>query len=145
VGHDESCRADSLFNKLDAMRVRPGVALNENTFRMPDHPWKDRDPYIRNSPWFFLDKVETPLLLIHSTDDTAALVNQSNELFLGLRRLGKTVQYARYVMASRRCRIAWMRGSGCWSGSGGTSNPGRRQYKALGLSDSRPLQRKEPT
>jgi dipeptidyl aminopeptidase/acylaminoacyl peptidase len=64
---------------------------------MPVHPWQDRERYIRNSPWYFLDRVETPLLLLHGTDDAAAMVNFSNEIFLGLRRLGKTVEYARYV------------------------------------------------
>jgi dipeptidyl aminopeptidase/acylaminoacyl peptidase len=87
----------SLYGDLRDTGYSHGVAVNENTFRMPDHPWKDREPHIRNSPWFFLDRVETPLLLIHGTDDAAAIVNQSNEIFLGLRRLGKTAEYARYV------------------------------------------------
>lgn len=87
----------SLYGDLRDNGYSHGLALNENTFQMPDDPWKDRDRYIRNSPWFFLDKVETPLLLLHGTDDAAALVNQSNEVFIGLRRLGKTVQYARYA------------------------------------------------
>lgn len=87
----------SLYGDLRDSGYSHGLAVNENSFRMPDHPWNDRDRYIRNSPWFFLDAVETPLLLIHGTDDAAAIVNQSNEVFLGLRRLGKTVQYARYV------------------------------------------------
>lgn len=87
----------SLYGDLRDSGYSHGLALNENTFQMPDHPWKERDRYIRNSPWFFLDKVETPLLLIHGTDDTASIVNQSNEVFQGLKRLGKTAQYARYV------------------------------------------------
>lgn len=87
----------SLYGDLRDSGYSHGLALSENTFQMPDHPWKDRDRYIRNSPWFFLDKVETPLLLIHGTEDLAAIVNQSNEVFLGLRRLGKTAQYARYA------------------------------------------------
>jgi len=86
----------SLYGDLRDSGYSHGLAVNEATFAMPDHPWKERDRYIRNSPWFFLDRVETPLLLIHGTDDTAAIVNQSNEVFLGLRRLGKTAQYARY-------------------------------------------------
>jgi dipeptidyl aminopeptidase/acylaminoacyl peptidase len=87
----------SMYGNLDNKGYSHGLAVNENSFQMPDHPWKDRDRYIRNSPWFFLDKVQTPLLLIHGTEDTAAIVTLSNEVFVGLRRLGKTVQYARYV------------------------------------------------
>jgi dipeptidyl aminopeptidase/acylaminoacyl peptidase len=87
----------SLYGDLRDNGYSHGMSLSENSFQFPDHPWKDRDRFIRNSPWFFLDKVATPLLLIHGTDDPAAIVNQSNEIFLGLKRLGKTVQYARYV------------------------------------------------
>jgi dipeptidyl aminopeptidase/acylaminoacyl peptidase len=86
----------SLYGDLRDNGYSHGLALNENSFRMPNHPWADRDRYIRNSPWFFLDKVDTPLLLIQGTDDQATIVNQSNEVFLGLRRLGKTAEYVRY-------------------------------------------------
>ena len=87
----------SLYGDLRESGYSHGLALDENTFRMPDHPWKARDQYIRNSPWFFLDRVETPLLLIHGMEDSAAIVTQANEIFVGLRRLGKRVDYARYA------------------------------------------------
>jgi dipeptidyl aminopeptidase/acylaminoacyl peptidase len=87
----------SAYGDLRDTGYSHGMSLSENSFQFPDHPWNDRDRFIRNSPWFFLDKVETPLLLIHGTDDSAVIVTQSNEVFLGLKRLGKTVQYARYV------------------------------------------------
>jgi len=87
----------SLYGDLQDSGYSHGMTVNESTtFGMPDHPWNARDQYIRNSPWFFLDKVETPLLILQGTRDTAVTVSQANELFNGLRRLGKEVQYARY-------------------------------------------------
>ncbi|MDE0018563.1 MAG: prolyl oligopeptidase family serine peptidase [Candidatus Poribacteria bacterium] len=57
--------------------------------------WEFRERYIENSPIFFLDKVETPLLLIvGALDDTA--VPQAGEMFSGLRRLGKKAVLVRY-------------------------------------------------
>jgi dipeptidyl aminopeptidase/acylaminoacyl peptidase len=85
------------YGNLDDKGYSHGLAIAENSFRFPDHPWNDRERYIRNSPWFFLDRIETPLLLIQGTDDSAVIVSQSNEVFVGLRRLGKTAQYARYA------------------------------------------------
>ena len=57
--------------------------------------WEFRERYIENSPIFFLDKVETPLLLIVGVLDNDA-VPQAGEMFSGLRRLGKKAVLARY-------------------------------------------------
>lgn len=51
--------------------------------------WEFRDRYIENSPIFFLDKVETPLLLVVGALDGVPAVPQAGEMFSGLRRLGK--------------------------------------------------------
>ena len=59
-------------------------------------PWEFRDRYIENSPVFYLDKVETPLLIIHGGSERTVQVHNANEIFVDLRRLGKTVVYARY-------------------------------------------------
>jgi dipeptidyl aminopeptidase/acylaminoacyl peptidase len=72
-----------------------GAAWAEGQQGMNGSPWHSRDQYLRNSPWFFLDRVETPLLIIQGTGDLIS-VTQSDEIFVGLRRLGKTVEYAKY-------------------------------------------------
>ncbi len=59
-------------------------------------PWQFRDRYIENSPIFYLDRVQTPLLIIHGELDRAVSCQQAEEVFVGLRRLGKEVEYARY-------------------------------------------------
>ena len=58
--------------------------------------WEFRDRYIENSPIFFLDKVETPLLLVVGAVDGVPAVPQAGEMFSGLRRLGKKAVLARY-------------------------------------------------
>lgn len=64
--------------------------------RMGGPPWTFRDRYIENSPTFYLDRVQTPILLIHGTEDEAIPSFLSDELFVSLRRLGKEVVYAKY-------------------------------------------------
>ena len=49
--------------------------------------WEKRDTYIKNSPFFALDQVEAPVLIICGTNDVPGSMN-SRETFLGLRRLG---------------------------------------------------------
>jgi dipeptidyl aminopeptidase/acylaminoacyl peptidase len=59
-------------------------------------PWESRSRYIENSPVFYLDRVETPLLIVHGSLDDAVAPFLAEEVFVGLRRLGKEVVYARY-------------------------------------------------
>lgn len=59
-------------------------------------PWQFRQRYIDNSPFFFLDQVETPLLIVHGAEDRTVASFLGDQLFVGLRRLGKEVLYAKY-------------------------------------------------
>jgi dipeptidyl aminopeptidase/acylaminoacyl peptidase len=58
--------------------------------------WEKRELYIENSPLFYLDRVQTPLLIIQGTADLQIQSFISDEVFVSLRYLGKEVQYARY-------------------------------------------------
>lgn len=78
--------------------------------RLGGHPWDFRDRYIDNSPIFFLDRVQTPLLMVHGGTDESVRPSQPEEVFVGLRRLGKPVAYVRYE------------GEGHWQGTWGREN-----------------------
>jgi dipeptidyl aminopeptidase/acylaminoacyl peptidase len=58
--------------------------------------WENRQPYIDNSPVFFADRINTPLLLIHGDDDGAVPWYQSIEMYLAMRRLGKEAVFLHY-------------------------------------------------
>ncbi len=62
--------------------------------RMGGPPWEYSERYVANSPVFHLDRVTTPLLLLHSADDKAYW--QSVEMYAGLDRLGKEAVLVRY-------------------------------------------------
>jgi dipeptidyl aminopeptidase/acylaminoacyl peptidase len=64
--------------------------------RMGGSPWDARERYIENSPFFYLDRVQTPVLIVHGTAQ-ANYPFLADQVFNGLRRLGKRVEYARYV------------------------------------------------
>jgi dipeptidyl aminopeptidase/acylaminoacyl peptidase len=65
--------------------------------RMGGSPWEFPERYLANSPIFTLDRVKTPLLIIHGEQDDAVPMVLADEVFTDLRRLGKTVSYARYA------------------------------------------------
>ena len=53
--------------------------------------WSDREAYIVNSPLFYADQVNTPLLMMHNDEDGAVPWYQGIEYFTALRRLQKPV------------------------------------------------------
>jgi dipeptidyl aminopeptidase/acylaminoacyl peptidase len=59
--------------------------------------WERRENYINNSPIYLLDRVHTPLLIIHGEAETTVPVFLAQQVFAGLQRLGRTVEFARYA------------------------------------------------
>jgi len=72
------------------------VAQAEETLGVGGPPWQYPNKYIENSPVFYLDRVQTPLLLVHGAEDLGVPSFLADEIFVGLRRLGKEVEYAKY-------------------------------------------------
>lgn len=58
--------------------------------------WQRPDLYLKNSPLFSADKVNTPLLLMHNDADGAVPWYQGIEYFTALRRLNKKVWLLQY-------------------------------------------------
>lgn len=58
--------------------------------------WQQRAAYIENSPLFYLDRTQTPLLLIVGSEDEANAA-QAQEAFNALRRLGQRVEMRLYT------------------------------------------------
>ena len=58
--------------------------------------WDGFDLYVENSPLFFAEKVETPLLIMHNDNDGAVPWYQGIEFFTALRRLNKPVWMLQY-------------------------------------------------
>lgn len=80
---------------------RDGTAFGTSTAEtgqslMGATPWQNRERYIENSPFFYLDRVQTPILLIHGDEDSAVPSFLGDEIFVALRRLGKTAEYVKY-------------------------------------------------
>ena len=58
--------------------------------------WEAPTRFIENSPIFWADKIQTPLLILHNDDDGAVPWYQGIELFVALRRLGKPAWLVNY-------------------------------------------------
>ena len=58
--------------------------------------WEYPELYIENSPVFFADRIQTPMLIMHGDEDGAVPWYQSIELYMAMRRLGKDCVFLQY-------------------------------------------------
>lgn len=64
-----------------------GIAAAES------YPWNNQDIFTNHSPLFNVEKIKTPLLLLHGTKDTNVPIGESIQLFNAMKILGKTVEF----------------------------------------------------
>ncbi len=93
-GHGDLIEA---YGEMDAAGSAYGTAIEEHGGdQMGGTPWQFRDRYIENSPFFFLDRVSTPLLVVQGEADRFVQPFLADQIFVALRRLGREVEYAKY-------------------------------------------------
>jgi dipeptidyl aminopeptidase/acylaminoacyl peptidase len=96
----DSAGFGDLFSEYSSMRPDGSVFgmgwAEEGQGRMGGTPWQFRQRFLDNSPIFYLNRVETPLLIVHGVLDVTVSPTLADEVFVDLRRLGKKVVYARY-------------------------------------------------
>ncbi len=73
-----------------------GFSYTQGQGMMTGTYWSKEVEYWQNSPLYFLDRVDTPLLLLHGRNDTTVSYRESDQIFQGMKSLGKKVEYRRY-------------------------------------------------
>ena len=75
----------------------PRMFMYEETQgRMGKMLWEDIEGYITNSPIFYADKIQTPLLIYHCDADEAVPYSEGVNLFLAMRRLHRPAWLLNY-------------------------------------------------
>jgi acetyl esterase/lipase len=98
----------SLYGEIDPRsRYRPTLRENIRTafpeqtiaetgqILMGNPPWKDVGRYLRNSPLFYVDRVQTPVLIVQGDIDFVPM-SQGEQFFTALHRLGRRARFIRY-------------------------------------------------
>lgn len=94
----------SLYGVFDA-RFRYDEFPHERVFsmslaetgqvRMGNPLWKDFGRYLRNSPLFYVERIETPLMIVQGDLDFVAM-QQGEQIFTALYRQNKRAEFVRY-------------------------------------------------
>jgi dipeptidyl aminopeptidase/acylaminoacyl peptidase len=98
VGHSDRFRAATAVAAVVDRRSMtltteiPDFAL----FNMGGTPWERPEEYDKRSPLSYLPEVNTPVLVIHWEGDIRVPMSQGEQLYTGLRILGKRAELVRY-------------------------------------------------
>jgi dipeptidyl aminopeptidase/acylaminoacyl peptidase len=84
--YEPSLQYATFFNMEEMERFQAG---------MGNPPWKDLGRYLRNSPITYVERVQTPIMMIHGEMDRIPMT-QAEEFFASLYRQGKPAQLVRY-------------------------------------------------
>ncbi len=90
----------NMFSAYGGIRWGSGLSRSfqyEHTqSRIGKSIWESPLRYIENSPLFTIDKINTPILIMHNDDDGSVPWYQGIEFFIGLRRLQKPAWLLNY-------------------------------------------------
>ena len=86
-----------LFRNWASGRDRDSRNIESGQARMGGSPFEYPERYLSQSAFFHLDKVSTPVLILHGEKDQTILFGEGEMMFYALRQLGKTAEFVSYA------------------------------------------------
>ncbi len=86
-----------LFRNWASGRDRDSRNIETGQARMGGSPFVFPERYRSQSGFFHLDKVTTPVLILHGEKDLTILFGEGEMMFYALRQLGKTAEFVAYA------------------------------------------------
>jgi len=86
-----------LFRNWASGRDRDSRNIETGQARMGGSPFEYPERYRSQSAFFRLDKVNTPVLILHGEKDLTILFGEGEMMFYALRQLGKTAELVAYA------------------------------------------------
>jgi dipeptidyl aminopeptidase/acylaminoacyl peptidase len=99
VGHTNRFKAAVTMRSISnwySMHGTSDIAFNEHDIGWGKEPWKDPNLILSKSPITYIENIHTPLLIIHSENDFRCPIEQGEQLYVGLKKLGRTTEFIRF-------------------------------------------------
>ncbi len=99
IGHTDRFKAAVTQRPVSNMHSFYGTSDIGSTFgdyETGGTPWANTEQFIKMSPIAYVDKIKTPLLIVHSEEDYRCPIEQAEQLFVSLKMLNQTVELLRF-------------------------------------------------
>ena len=103
IGHDTRFKAAVVGApciNLSSMYGTSDIGVRFGEVQWGGKRWDALDTFLKHSPLTYAPNVETPALLMHGEDDHRCPIEQSEQYFVTLKRMGKEVELVRFPGSS---------------------------------------------
>ena len=98
VSHDDRFKAavtQRCVSNFHSFFGTSDIGVNFGEFEFGGVPWKDAELLLAHSPISHVDKITTPLLIVHNENDLRCPIEQAEQMFTALKYLEREVAFVR--------------------------------------------------
>ena len=99
IGHDSRFKAavaGAPVTNLSSMYGTSDIGVSFGERQWAGRRMEEIDKYLGHSPISYVESVDTPVLLMHGETDVRVPMEQSEQYYVSLKRLHKTVEFVRF-------------------------------------------------
>ncbi|MDP9362768.1 MAG: S9 family peptidase [Chloroflexota bacterium] len=98
IGHSDRFKAavtQRCVSNFYSMYGTSDIGFDFGEHEFGGTPWADTDLLLRHSPITYVEAMTTPLLIVHNEGDLRCPIEQAEQLYVFLKRLGREVRFVR--------------------------------------------------
>jgi len=98
IGHDTRFKAavtQRCVSNFHSFVGTSDIGYDFGIYEFEGTPWADAEKLLNQSPISYVEKIETPLLIIHGEQDLRCPIEQAEQMYTALKYLGKEVAFVR--------------------------------------------------
>jgi dipeptidyl aminopeptidase/acylaminoacyl peptidase len=99
IGHTDRFKAavtQRCVSNLYSFYGTSDIGFTFGEYEFGGTPWERREHFMKYSPITYVADMKTPLLITHSEQDYRCPIEQAEQVFISLKRLGRQVEFVRF-------------------------------------------------
>jgi len=99
IGHTDRFRAavtQRCLSNLHSFYGTSDIGFGFGEYQFDGNAWEQHERYMRLSPITYVQNMKTPLLIIQQEEDYRTPMEQAEQLFISLKKLGREVEFVRF-------------------------------------------------
>lgn len=98
IGHSDRFKAavtQRCVSNLHSFYGTSDIGFTFGEYEFGGTAWEKREHFMKYSPISYVEQMKTPLLIVHSEQDFRCPIEQAEQVFISLKRLGREVEFVR--------------------------------------------------